>query len=261
MRDIVPKCYLPAIQRELVWNTEKIEDFIDSILRGFPFGTLLLWNVKRPAIHKYSFYEVIRIFDAEHPHNIKANIIDMNECYGILDGQQRTTALNLGLKGQYRMKLPKKWWGNPNSWVVKKLYMNLLHIPVPNSNNERKYEVEFLSDEDAHKNDEGYYWYPVGNVLSLETEQELREWRRNTPFRDSEIFEDNLNSLWEAFNRQGGITYFLEDNQDLNEVLTIFVRLNMGGEKLSHSDLLLSLATANWKAHDARKEISVVSQR
>lgn len=40
------------------------------------------------------------------------------------------------------------------------------------------------------------------------------------------------------------------------QVLNIFVRVNSGGTPLSHSDLLLSIASANWKEKDAREEIT-----
>ena len=40
------------------------------------------------------------------------------------------------------------------------------------------------------------------------------------------------------------IAFYLEKEQDLDKVLNIFVRMNSGGEPLSYSDLLLSIATA-----------------
>ena len=48
--------------------------------------------------------------------------------------------------------------------------------------------------------------------------------------------------------------YFQEDEQALDRVLNIFIRLNSGGIALSYSDLLLSIATAQWKS-DAREAI------
>jgi hypothetical protein len=51
------------------------------------------------------------------------------------------------------------------------------------------------------------------------------------------------------------IHYYEEEEQDLERVLNIFIRLNSGGTVLSYSDLLLSVAVAQWKQIDARAEI------
>ena len=39
---------LPAIQREFVWPSTKIEALFESILRGYPIGVLLRWDVGAP---------------------------------------------------------------------------------------------------------------------------------------------------------------------------------------------------------------------
>ena len=51
------------------------------------------------------------------------------------------------------------------------------------------------------------------------------------------------------------MTYYEEKGQELDKVLQIFIRMNDGGTPLSHSDMLLSIAVAQWTHHDARKEI------
>jgi hypothetical protein len=56
-------------------------------------------------------------------------------------------------------------------------------------------------------------------------------------------------------NEQATISFFEEDEQDLDKVLNIFIRVNSGGTVLSYSDLLLSIATAQWTSRDAREEI------
>jgi uncharacterized protein with ParB-like and HNH nuclease domain len=251
--EVVPQCYLPAIQRELVWDTDRIENLFDSILRGYPFGTLLLWNVREEALRAYSFYSLIDQFDASNPHNKKANLDGKTSCLGILDGQQRTTALFLGLKGSYREKLPHKRHKNPEAWVTRRLYLNLLH--VPDSEEDRRFDFQFLDDKKAQHLDSENYWFRAGEILNFKNDDEVRTWRKGTEYRDSDVFENNLSAFWKAITSPAGINYFEEDNQDLNEVLTIFVRLNMGGLALSHSDLLLSLATATWSSHDAREAV------
>lgn len=51
------------------------------------------------------------------------------------------------------------------------------------------------------------------------------------------------------------INYFTEVEQDLDRVLNIFIRVNSGGTPLSYSDLLLSIASAQWEERDAREAI------
>ena len=46
-----------------------------------------------------------------------------------------------------------------------------------------------------------------------------------------------------------------EESQDLDKVLNIFIRVNSQGQPLSKSDLLMSIATAQWQERDARDEI------
>ena len=35
---------LPAIQRDFVWNEDRITMMFDSIMRGYPLGIALLWE-------------------------------------------------------------------------------------------------------------------------------------------------------------------------------------------------------------------------
>jgi hypothetical protein len=51
------------------------------------------------------------------------------------------------------------------------------------------------------------------------------------------------------------IAAHVEEDQDLDRVLDIFIRVNSAGMTLTSSDLLLSIATARWKERDARESI------
>ena len=64
-----------------------------------------------------------------------------------------------------------------------------------------------------------------------------------------------LMELYRIIKEKPLINYFLEESQDLDKVLNIFIRVNSGGTVLSYSDMLLSIATAAWKKIDARKAI------
>jgi len=64
-----------------------------------------------------------------------------------------------------------------------------------------------------------------------------------------------LFKLHNIIHEKGSISYYQEKSQLLDKVLNIFIRINSGGTILSYSDLLLSIATAQWETKDAREEI------
>jgi hypothetical protein len=41
---------IPAFQRGFVWTEEKILSLLDSVYRGYPIGSLLLWKVSEPIL-------------------------------------------------------------------------------------------------------------------------------------------------------------------------------------------------------------------
>ena len=61
--------------------------------------------------------------------------------------------------------------------------------------------------------------------------------------------------LHHVVHSDGIISAYEETNQNPERVLNIFVRTNSGGTPLSYSDMLLSMAVAQWDKVDARKEI------
>jgi hypothetical protein len=65
---------------------------------------------------------------------------------------------------------------------------------------------------------------------------------------------ETLDQLYQVIHNKPLLSYYEERSQDLEKVLSIFIRMNSGGTVLSYSDLLLSIAVAQWSG-DARKEI------
>jgi hypothetical protein len=66
---------------------------------------------------------------------------------------------------------------------------------------------------------------------------------------------NTISQFFNVINQEKPISFFLEESEELDKVLQIFIRINSGGTKLSYSDLLLSIATAQWKEKDAREII------
>src|SRR2546426_6173466 len=66
--------FLPAIQRELVWEPAQIEKLFDSILGDYPIGSFLFWKVEERNKEQWTTFEFIRQFDQAYPHNPEADL-------------------------------------------------------------------------------------------------------------------------------------------------------------------------------------------
>lgn len=74
-------------------------------------------------------------------------VIDMptdREVVAVLDGQQRLTSLNIGLRGPYSYKVHGGWSNKPWSYPERRLYLNLLG-EAPENEFGLKYHFQFLT--------------------------------------------------------------------------------------------------------------------
>ncbi len=117
---------LPAIQREFVWQTDQIARLFDSLLQGYPIGSFLFWNVEKPHSKEYVFYGFMTNYHQKNnKHLSRLDLAEPRPLTAILDGQQRLTALNIGLLGSHAEKLPRKWADNASAYPERKLYLRL----------------------------------------------------------------------------------------------------------------------------------------
>ena len=90
---------LPAIQRDFVWSEDKIEKLMDSIMRGYPVGIVLVWETYKDI--------QFRQFEKVYLNGTRPSFIDKStnkKLKLVLDGQQRLQALYLSLYGSYKGK-------------------------------------------------------------------------------------------------------------------------------------------------------------
>jgi hypothetical protein len=248
---------LPAIQREFVWGPDQIRGLFDSLMRGYPIGAFLFWKVEPAQTATYTFYDFITNYhEKNHPYAPVKQIPPGQGTTAILDGQQRLTALNIGLYGSHAERQPRKWWNNPDAFPKKRLYLNLLDGPDVDELG-MAYDFRFLTDAEA-KPEQGQAnnWFLVADVLKLADSGPaiMAELKARDLLGDTTPF-DVLYALYRAVREVNSINAFLEESQDPNKVLDIFVRVNSGGTTLSYSDLLLSMATNQWTELDAREEV------
>lgn len=246
---------LPAIQREFVWARSKIEWLFDSLMRKYPISSFLFWNVEGDTVNGYRFYKFINEYrEVYKTHNEEISTEGISSFSAILDGQQRLTSLYLGLKGSYAFKeYRRKWEDNERSIPTRRLYINFQN-ELSEQEDGSIYEFSFLKDAETNQKD--IYekkWFRVGKILDLQNISQFTEY-----VTDNDLSRFSINilaRLQEVIHSHRIINYFLEKEQDLDKALNIFIRINSGGEPLNLSDLLMSIAVANWTEKDARKEI------
>ncbi len=246
---------LPAIQREFVWSSSKIEWLFDSLMRNYPISSFLFWNVEGDTVNGYRFYKFINEYRERYKtHNEEISTDGISSFSAILDGQQRLTSLYIGLKGSYAFKEYRRKWEN-SEWSIptRRLYLNFQN-KLTEQEDGRIYEFSFLKDSDTNQKDiYDNKWFRIGKILELKNISKFNKYVTDNEL--SEFSIDILARLQEVIHSDRIINYFLEKEQDLDKALNIFIRINSGGEPLNFSDLLMSIAVANWTEKDARKEI------
>lgn len=249
---------LPAIQREFVWTADKTVTLFDSLMRGYPVGSFLFWRVDEDRSQDYKFFEFMQSFDAQYNKRLKPYDIPIpRELTVVLDGQQRLTSLAIGILGYRADRIKGKWVNNPNAYPKKRLYLNLAAKYSGQEELDREYDFRFLTDEEAAVSAAGEHWFPLRKVLEFRDGADV-----NTEKLMEYVTTHKLNGwgggalakLCNVLLKNPVIHYFREDEQSLDRVLNVFVRLNSGGIPLSYSDLLLSIASAQWSS-DAREAI------
>jgi len=248
---------LPAIQREFVWNPKQICKLFDSLMQGFPVGTFLFWKIEPATSKNFCFFDFSREYhQRDKPHCPPLGKAPDGPVTAVLDGQQRLTALNVGLRGSLAVKEPNKWWNNPKAFPVKKLYLDLLHEPIPGEEG-AIYRFEFLTDERAAALTSGEFWFPVNRIFGMAEQSEPMVYLAEQGLGNTTCAVKSLYRLHAMVHNALVMSYYEEESQDIEKVLNIFIRTNSGGTVLSYSDLLLSIATAQWES-DARSEINTL---
>lgn len=272
------KYFLPAIQREFVWRRDQIVSLFDSLMRNYPIGAFLYWDVSEDKKEDFVMYKFIENYiTKEGPKYIQTPSVTRNPIANnpeggdvtlILDGQQRLSSFYLALKGSYTHREGRKWKSNPNAWKKKFLYLNLLSNPEKISDDEARLNYDFEFKEQTPDNSKDEIWFRVGKVLNFEkdwdkdqkTAEIIKNFEWDLTEKEKNYVRHNLNKLYSIIKKERLINYFKVEKNDPDEVLDIFIRTNDGGTVLKKSDMLLSMATANWEREkdeeNAREEIT-----
>ena len=220
--------FLPAVQRPYVWGSRyESEKYIcklfDSILNGYPIGTLIVWNTDKKVPYRefMNEYEDGRIATL-----VDSDLWERADKWLVYDGQQRLQTLYSCLKYTLNKRV---------------LAYNLLY---KNNDADEEYGFEFVDKSTEHP---GYVKLPA---LFSKTNDEKVSYRKkiqkSLPVMSEEgetLFEKRFDKLWSVFvgTDVKSLAYFpIDKTWNEDKVNDVFQRLNTGGVPLSGADLLFS---------------------
>lgn len=103
---------IPDLQRPYVWSPRQVIVLVDSLLRGWPFGSLLLWSVTQEQAAKMPRRPFARLIDRINDDSDEVSPRQEPAKYRmVLDGQQRVQSLLLAFGGDsWGFKLLDREW-------------------------------------------------------------------------------------------------------------------------------------------------------
>lgn len=195
---------IPKFQREFVWSIDKTAKLLDSILKGYPIGTFILWQTAE------RINDIKNVGNLEIPDTPEGNKVEY-----VLDGQQRITSLFAAYLGADIQKS-----GEKKITHYKDIVVNL--------------------DDGIEDNDEqiitaeptGEKHLPLCDVLnfSYAKSKELEE-----RFSNDEL--QLIDSYSTAFKTYEFSTVVLRKD-DIDSAIEVFTRINTGGQTLTLFEIM-----------------------
>ena len=215
------KVGLPDLQRPFVWKDSKARDLLDSMLKGYPIGYIMLWQ----SPEGYETINHIGTNDKTYSH----------PDYLVIDGQQRLTALLAAISG---IKVKDK------NYSERQIRITFNPITREFAVWTEAYErnPEWISDISAVFDADANHDVPKFRRQFIKDCNAGRERNGKDPLTDEEeeTIETNLNDL---LNLSIYTLPTLRINTKANEedVAEIFVRVNSGGQKLTEKNFIETL--------------------
>lgn len=248
---------LPAIQRRYVWEATKVRDLLDSLYRGYPSGSILMWETDESIALRDSAI-------SQHENTAFARKL-------LLDGQQRLTSLTSVLNGEAVTVRGK-------SRKVEILF-NLEHpdgpptevLEVVDDETDGDSEDDDSDTDDLEGEESGVSgqaliemlnqrtfvvysrnlaalpnWVKVSEVFSSEDAVILKKAGiRDLDDPKYQKYSERLARMRRVKNYEY-VVHVLERDMSYEEVTEIFVRVNSRGAKLRSSDLAMAQMSSRW---------------
>ena len=238
---------LPEMQRRYVWRATRVRDLLDSLYRGYPSGTILVWETAEDI--------PLRKFSVQQAHN------PYTSSKLLLDGQQRLTSLSAVIRGEPISVRGRK---RPVDILFNLEHPDELSIitEVREDSDEEGGEdtTDASEDELLKRFDQMTFvvaskrlarspnWISVTEVFKTDSDAPFLKKSGVTDFDDPRYdkYSARLKKL-RSIRKYMYNMHVLERHLSYEEVTEIFVRVNSLGAKLRSSDLALAQITAKWR--------------
>lgn len=240
----------PEMQREYVWQAPRVRDLLDSLYRGYPSGTILLWDSREEV--------------ATSDFAVKTNRDSVGSTLLLLDGQQRLTSLSSVIRGEPIVVRSKRKLRSID------ILFNLEHpdelLTVTEIDDSLgDFQVDDDDDDDDDETLQDLFnqftfivsnnqlassptWVNVSEVFRSSSDADFLERAGVTSLKDPKYkkYSERLQKL-RAITKYVYRLDVLEHDLSYEEVTEIFVRVNSLGVKLRSADLALAQITSKWR--------------
>ncbi len=233
---------LPAMQRPFVWKDDRIYRLVDSLLRGFPVGAVMLW--KTASLQRYR--RILRDIDTDNAQVFSYETSNNESKYLVLDGQQRLTSLHVAFKGTYNHR---------------RLFIDVLSGDSTDKDpGDEYYDCQFLTETEAsslnNANNGKRHYMPIQELIKINPVHAAQVAHKKAqdlgldPQETERIISTYLRCATILGSTKSLQVIVVDDDPSqvtpLEEILEVFVRVNSGGLVLYKSDLLMSLLDLKW---------------
>lgn len=223
--------FLPYIQRDFVWEKERIYRLLDSLMRRYPIGTILAWETNEEVNYRPFIKDYHRAYDFDE--DIRNSEDGVSRRY-ILDGQQRLQSLYIARYGSYDKDV---------------LFFDLASDP----DGEFGYVFDFRPEkpqQGAWLNVKKFLDTPYKMASSIPTAL-MKKGIIPSHFNEEvqERMGQNAMQLYSVFKTFANIplqTLSVDDGIGLDDIAEVFVRTNSEGVVLEKVDLLMALIKGQW---------------
>ena len=195
---------VPKFQRNFVWSLDKTAKLLDSILKGYPIGTFILWETNE------------RLNDIKNIGNLELPAIpDGIKVQYVLDGQQRITSLYAAFLGA---KIQKE--GEKKITNYADIYVDL---DGDVENNDDQIVISEMPEEGAI--------ITLHEVLNFNDHLlEIKEKYSDEQFKQ-------IHQYSQTFSTYDFSTIILR-KEDIDSAIEVFTRINTGGQTLTLFEIM-----------------------